>query len=218
VHEAATGRRSRIVVIGASAGGVEALGRLVAGLPVGYRVPVFVVLHVPPTTSYLPEILSRAGPLPAVHASDGDPVLPGRIVIAPPDRHLLLRHGVVQVSSGPREHGHRPAIDVLFRSAADAYGPGVAAVVLSGSLSDGANGVVAVHGSGGLVIVQDPEEAVYSAMPTNAIGATPPDEILPISAIAELLATLDSAPEPDPAQSSRGEMGEVVTLDGSETG
>jgi two-component system, chemotaxis family, protein-glutamate methylesterase/glutaminase len=218
VDEAATGRRSRIVVIGASAGGVDALARLVAGLPAGYGVPVFIVLHVPPTTSYLPEILSRAGPLPAVHASDGDPVSPGRIVIAPPDRHLLLGHGVVQVSNGPREHGHRPSIDVLFRSAAEAYGPGVAAVVLSGSLDDGANGVVAVHGHGGLVIVQDPEEAVYPAMPTNAIGATPPDGILSISAIAELLASLDGAPEPDPARSSPEETGEMVTLDGSETG
>ena len=217
MDEAGTGGRSRIVVVGASAGGVEALGRLVAGLPAGYRVPVFVVLHVPPTTSYLPEILSRAGPLPAVHASDGDLVSPGRIVIAPPDRHLLLRPGVVQVSNGPKEHGHRPAIDVLFRSAAEAYGPGVAAVVLSGSLHDGANGVVAVHGRGGLVIVQDPEEAVYPAMPTSAIGATPPDEVLSISAIAELLASLDDPPEPDPAQSSR-ETGEAVTLDGSQPG
>jgi two-component system, chemotaxis family, protein-glutamate methylesterase/glutaminase len=204
VDEAGTVRRSRIVVIGASAGGVEALVLLVARLPESFRIPVFVVLHIPPTTSYLPEILSRAGPLPSVHAIDGDTVEPGRVVIAPPDRHLLLEAGRVRLDDGPKENGHRPAINPLFRSAAEAYGAGVIAVVLSGSLHDGALGAVAVHRQGGLVVVQDPNEAVYPAMPASAIGATPPDQVLPISAIAELLERLDGASGPDAAQ-SKGE-------------
>lgn len=204
MDEAGTGGRSRIVVIGASAGGVEALARLVAGLPESFRIPIFVVLHIPPTTSFLPEILSRAGPLPSVHAIDGDTVEPGRVVIAPPDSHLLLEPGRVRLDGGPRENGHRPAINPLFRSAAEAYGAGVIAVVLSGSLHDGALGVVAVHRRGGLVVVQDPNEAAYPAMPASAIDATPPDQVLPISAIAELLATLDGATDPDAAQ-SKGE-------------
>ena len=204
MDEAGTVRRSRIVVIGASAGGVEALAQLVARLPESFQLPVFVVLHIPPTTSFLPEILSRAGPLPSVHAIDGDTVEPGRVVIAPPDRHLLLEAGRVRLDDGPRDHGHRPAIDPLFRSAAESYGAGVIAVVLSGSLNDGALGAVAVHRQGGLVVVQDPNEAVYPAMPASAIGATPPDQVLPISAIAELLARLDGASDPDAAQ-SKGE-------------
>src|SRR5207244_3046321 len=119
-----------IMVVGASAGGVEALLQLARGLPPGLPAAVFVVCHVPDGAhSVLPELLSRHGPLMAAHAQDGEPVRPGQIYVAPPDYHLLLRPGAVQLAPGPREGRHRPAIDPLFRSAARAYGPRVVGVV-----------------------------------------------------------------------------------------
>src|SRR4051794_38715919 len=117
-----------IIVVGASAGGVEALAALAAALPAGLPAAVFVVLHVPSHgTSVLPQILSRAGPLPAAHSTDGEPVVPGRIYIAPPDLHLIVKPGHVALARGPRENGHRPAVDALFRTAARSYGHRVAA-------------------------------------------------------------------------------------------
>jgi two-component system, chemotaxis family, protein-glutamate methylesterase/glutaminase len=108
-----------IVVVGASAGGVEALVGLAASLPADLPAAVFVVLHLPATgTSALPDILSRHGPLAATHVKDGEPIENGRIYVAPPDHHLLLRTGYLRLSRGPRENGHRPAVDTLFRSAA----------------------------------------------------------------------------------------------------
>src|SRR5262249_19700770 len=138
--EPLVGLRGRVVVIGASAGGVEALREVVAGLPADLPAPVLVVLHVRPEASHLPAILERGGTLPASHATDGQTLEPGRIFIAPPDNHLLVDDGRVRVVRGPKENLHRPAIDPLFRSAAVSYGPGTVAVVLSGSLSDGAAG------------------------------------------------------------------------------
>ena len=120
----------RVVVLGASAGGVEALSALVRVLPESYSVPVLIVLHVPPTSSFLPEILSRAGPLPAGHPADREPLLGGRIYVAPPDYHLLVEDTMVRLVRGPKENAHRPAIDPLFRTAAAAHGPGVVGVVL----------------------------------------------------------------------------------------
>src|SRR5262249_40564108 len=128
-----------IIVVGTSAGGVEALTELVRGLPSGLPASIFIVCHFPvDARSILPQSLSRSGPLRAAHAAAGEPFYPGHIYIAPPDRHVLLTSdGRMRLSRGPRENHHRPAIDPLFRSAARAYGPRVAGVILTGSLYDG---------------------------------------------------------------------------------
>jgi two-component system chemotaxis response regulator CheB len=180
-----------VVVVGASAGGVEALSRLVRDLPPDFRAAVFVVLHVPASgTSVLPAILDRHGSLHAAHAVDGEDVKPGRIYVAPPDRHVLVHGSSVRVERGPKENGARPAIDPLFRSAAASCGPRVVGVILSGTLADGAAGLAAVKLRGGATIVQDPRDALYPAMPRNAIVEVGPDSILTAAEIGPALVEL----------------------------
>ena len=155
-----------IVVIGASAGGIQALTTLVAGLPRDFPASVLIVVHIPPyAISRLPEILSRSGPLPAAHALQGEVIEPGRIYVSPPDRHLLVRTGQLELSRGARENHCRPAIDPLFRTAARVYGPRVIGIVLSGALYDGSMGLLAIKTRGGMAIVQDPKEAIVDSMP-----------------------------------------------------
>lgn len=179
-----------IIVVGASAGGVEALMTLVRGLPSDLPAALFVVLHIPATSeSTLPHILARAGYLPAVHGTDGAPIRSGTITVAPPDHHLIVERGIVRITRGPRENRHRPAADVLFRSAAYAYGPRVIGIVLSGNLDDGSAGLAAIHRGGGKGIVQAPEDALFTGMPTNAI-AVDPEYILPVADIPSLLVQL----------------------------
>jgi two-component system, chemotaxis family, protein-glutamate methylesterase/glutaminase len=194
-----------VVVIGASAGGVEALSRLAALLPGSFHLPILVVLHVPPTVSFLPQILARRGPLAAVHAHDGDPIVSGQFTIAPPDCHLLVADAKLILNRGPRENGHRPAIDPLFRSVAGSFRAEAVGVILSGSLDDGAVGLGYIQREGGVTIVQDPQEALHPAMPMSAIAAAQPDHVLSIKQLAELLVELDSGPAPDEAQSTREE-------------
>lgn len=180
-----------IIVIGASAGGVEALSKLVKALPTDLPAAIFIVLHVPAqNTSLMPNILNRCGTLRAWHPEDGAPIQHGQIYIAPPNYHLLVKRGCVHVARGPKENGHRPAVDPLFRTAAQHYGRRVIGVVLSGNLDDGTAGLAAVKSRGGIAIVQNPDEALFSGMPRSAIENVDVDHILPLNAIAPFLVRL----------------------------
>ncbi|HEY4597082.1 MAG TPA: chemotaxis protein CheB [Thermoanaerobaculia bacterium] len=189
-----------IFVIGASAGGVHALAELVAGLPEDLPVSIFVVQHVSPYgRSAMPQILSRSGPLQAVHPEDNARIQKGRIYVAPPDHHLLIQDGRVRLSRAPSENGHRPAVDVLFRSAARACGPRAVGVILTGNLDDGTAGLAQIKKYGGVAVVQDPEEADYPGMPKSAIESVDVDHVVSLSAISELLVGLSREPiAPDP--------------------
>ncbi len=174
-----------IVVVGASAGGIQALQQIVSRLPEDYRGSIFVVLHLSPDSpSVLHKILSRAGPLPATVAKDGEKIRPAHIYVAAPDHHLLLEDGSMRVVVGPRENRHRPSIDVLFRSAAKTYGPRVIAVLLSGMRDDGVSGLMAVKRQGGTVLIQKPEEATFPDLPSTAIEVDSPDRVLTASHLA----------------------------------
>lgn len=179
-----------IVVIGGSIGGFQALRTIAAALPPDFPAAVFVVLHIGEKPSRLPELLNAIGPLPAHHAVDGEPIAPGQITVAPPDRHLLIVRRGVRLTRGPRENWARPAIDPLFRSAAAAFGSRVIGIVLSGALSDGTEGLSAITRHGGLAIVQDPKDALNPGMPQSALDHTRIDHCVPASEIAGLLARL----------------------------
>jgi two-component system chemotaxis response regulator CheB len=182
-----------LIVLGASAGGVDALVSLCRDLPADLPAAVMVVQHVSPTArSMLPEILGRAGPLPAVHAEDGAPIRPGRIHIAPPDLHLLVTPDGerMRLRRGPQENRTRPAIDPLFRSAAVARGPRAVGVVMSGLLDDGTAGLVAIKACGGISVVQDPADAAWPDMPRNALRGDSPDHCVPMSDMGALLTRL----------------------------
>jgi two-component system, chemotaxis family, protein-glutamate methylesterase/glutaminase len=184
-----------IVVVGGSAGSIEVLTELVGGLPRGFPGSLFVVVHFPGSvTSTLPRILSRAGPLPAHHPRDGDPIEPGRIYVAPPDCHLQISDGRVRLTRGPKENGHRPAVDPLFRTAALSYGPRVQGVILSGNLNDGTAGLLRIKQLGGAAIVQDPESALYQGMPRSALEHVAVDHVLPVQELAGVVAELVSEP------------------------
>src|SRR6476469_2300753 len=187
--------RHDIIVIGASAGGVEALINLVKNLPAELPAAIFIVVHIPAhSKSVLPNILTRAGSLRACHPQDGAKIENGEIYVAPPDYHLLVKQGYVTVARSARENSHRPAVDPLFRSSARVYGRRVVGVVLSGALDDGTAGLLAVKQRGGVAIVQDPAEAMFTGMPTSAIENVDVDSILPITAIASRLVSLAQEP------------------------
>lgn len=184
-----------IVVIGTSAGGLDALGGLAGGLPADLPAAVFVVMHLPEgAPSVLPRILNRAGQLEAVHPEDGDPVENGRIYVAPPNLHLLLERGTIRLRRGPKENRHRPAVDPLFRTAARAYGSRVVGVVLTGALNDGTAGLLAIKQGGGVSVVQDPEEARFPSMPESALQYVEVDHCLRVDEIAPLLSSLSREP------------------------
>ena len=187
-----------VVAVGASAGGVEALRTLVAGLPPDYPGAVLVVLHVPrDASSALPAILNRSGSLPAASATDGETLQTGRIYTAPNDHHLLVLDGRIRLTRGPAENGHRPAIDPLFRSVARSFGRRAIGVVLSGSRDDGAAGLATIAARGGATLVQDPDDALYPWMPRAAIGHTHPDTVAPAAKLGGLIAGITAMDLPD---------------------
>lgn len=192
-----------VVVIGASAGGVEALREIVAGFPTDFPAAVLVVLHVPSTgAGMLARVLDRIGVLPAKQAEHGDPLRAGTILVAPPDQHLVVDDSKVSLSRGPRENGTRPAVDVLFRSAAAVLGPRVVGVVLSGALDDGAAGMVAVVLRGGIGVVQDPDDAQFPSMPLAAMEAAVVEHVMAATKIPALLARLVGPEVADLAETS----------------
>ncbi|MFI5915825.1 chemotaxis protein CheB [Dactylosporangium sp. NPDC051541] len=188
-----------MISIGGSAGAVEALQYLVAGLPADLDAAVLVTVHITATArSALPQILTRAGPLPATHARNGASIAPGSILVAPPDRHLLLHEGRVRLSAGPKVNRHRPSVDVMLASAARWAGPDLISVVLSGALDDGAVGAALTARAGGRVMVQ--RDARFPGMPAAAQAAVPAATAIPL---AELAPALCAAIRPRPAAATR---------------
>ena len=186
-----------IVVIGASAGGVEALTQLMKALPSDLPAAVFVVLHISDHgTSVLPSILSRAGNLPARHPEDGEQIQHGVVYVAPSDRHLLIENDHISVLRGPRENGHRPSVDPLFRTAARTAGKRVIGIILSGLLDDGTAGLMAIKRFGGIAMVQSPDEALFSGMVQSAIANVRVDYVLPVAEIAAEISRLTREPLP----------------------
>lgn len=180
-----------IIVIGASAGGIDAITKLVRTLPRNIPAALFVVLHIPPDSpGFLPGILSRAGSLPALYPADKTAIVPGQIYVAPPDHHLMIEEGYVQVIRGPKENRHRPAVEPLFRSAAKAYRQRVVGVILSGRLDDGTAGLLAIKRCGGVSMVQSPQEALYPQMPQSALNNVQIDYCLPVEKMGETLKRL----------------------------
>ena len=181
----------RLIAIGASAGGVEALTRLVAELPADLPAAVVVVLHLSPDLpSNLAHILAHDGPLPAMKARDGDLLQPGLILVAAAGHHLVVQDGRARLLDGAPVNRVKPAIDPLFQSAAREYGPRLVAVILTGTLDDGSAGLVAVRQAGGVAVVQDPSDAAYSEMPQRALDAAGADHCVPLKEIAPLLERL----------------------------
>lgn len=180
----------RAIVVGASAGGVEALVRLARALPDRLNAPVFVVLHVGGHPSELPALLTAAGVLQAKHPDAGELIAAGRIYVAPPDRHMTVQDGRIHLSRGPRENWTRPAINPLFRSAAFEYGSDLIGIILTGRLNDGSTGLLEVKRHGGVTIVQSPQDAAYPAMPSSALAHAAPDHCLPLAEIGPLVARL----------------------------
>ena len=174
-----------VVVVGGSAGSHQALLSLVAGLPPDLPAAVLVVIHVgAEAVSRLPRMLSRAGPLPAAHATDGAPLRNGGILVAPPGSHLLVEDKSARLDRGPRVNRVRPSADVLFDSAARTYGRQATAVVLSGIMDDGAVGAALISLAGGRVLVQDPDQAPHGSMPKAALAAVPGAIAVPATGLA----------------------------------
>lgn len=190
-----------LVVIGASAGGIEAVQQVLSRLPPKFDAAVLIVIH---TSNHagglLPGILERAGKLPVRHPDDGEPIRSGRVYVAPPNYHMIVEGDLIRVLQGPRENLHRPAIDPLFRSAAASFGRRVIGVILTGLLDDGTSGLMVVAAHGGSAIVQDPATAMFGSMPASALEQVPKAEVLPLEEIAGRLVKLTGEALPERPQ------------------
>ena len=188
-------RNHNIVVVGASAGGVEALQQLFSQFSPNLQASFFVVLHIPPESpSVLAELIDKAGPLTAKVPKNEESIQPGHVYVAPPDFHLLVKSGYIRLHRGPKENRHRPAIDPLFRSAAIAYRAQTIGVVLTGYLDDGTSGLLAIKRCGGIAMVQDPVDAAYPDMPKNAIAQVEVDYQLPLRNMGGVIAQIVEQP------------------------
>lgn len=202
-----------VIVVGASAGGVEALTTLFAGLPADLAAAVFVVLHIPAETpSQLAPILARTTRLPVKAGVDREEIVPGRVYVASADRHLMIQGNQIRVTRGPRESRARPSIDVLFRSASISCGSRVIAVVLSGALDDGTAGAWAIKDRGGLVLAQEPSEAMHASMPESVIKHVEVDHVGAARQLADVIAGLVGSPAPAASARRKNEDAEVETL------
>ena len=208
-----------VVVVGGSAGSLEPLRDLVAALPADLPGFLAVTMHTTQhARSQLPWLLSRFGPLPAAHAKTGDQMQPGRIYIAPPGCHLLMPRGVAELSNGPRVNRSRPAVDVMFGSAARWFGDRVIAVVLSGLLDDGAVGAALISQAGGQVVVQEPGEAAQPSMPRAALAAAPGAVAVPGEKLADTVngmlgpSGLAAWPRPEPREAAETQMEDTSDL------
>ncbi|HEY0524528.1 MAG TPA: chemotaxis protein CheB [Stellaceae bacterium] len=205
-----------IVVIGASAGGLEPLQHLAAGLPEAFEAALFVVQHIGAGASALPTLLGAAGPLRARFPADGETIRPGRIYVAMPDHHMLLTSdGRIRLSRGPRENHTRPAIDPLFRSAAESYGARTIGVILSGALSDGTAGLSAIKRRGGIAIVEDPAAARFPGMPRSALRHVRVDHCVPAEEMPALLVRLTRPEELPGASESSAAAGTTAAAGGT---
>jgi two-component system, chemotaxis family, protein-glutamate methylesterase/glutaminase len=183
----------KVIVVGASAGGIEALKKLVAQLPVDFPAAIFITQHLyRRSESTLPAILAGVSRLPVKHPTVSEPIIPGRIYIAPPDYHLVLSPGLVTLGHGPKENLQRPCINLMFRSAAASYGRNAIGVLITGMLDDGASGLWEIKQHGGITIVQDPQEALYPSMPESAVRGFQVDHVVPLVQMGPLLETLVS--------------------------
>jgi two-component system, chemotaxis family, protein-glutamate methylesterase/glutaminase len=216
VDQVSTTQRD-LVVIGASAGGVEALRELLSTLPPDLPAAVLVVLHMPSTgRSSLPRVLDRVSTLPVRPAEHGAALEQGTVTVCLPDHHLMVMDSTVSLTRGPRENGHRPAVDVLFRSAARAAGPRVVGIVLSGALDDGTAGMVAIRSRGGVGVVQHPEDAMYASMPQHALEVAGAEHAVPVAEMSGLLSRLlaekvevDDVPPPTDLMETETAMAEL---------
>jgi two-component system chemotaxis response regulator CheB len=213
-----------LIVIGTSAGGVEALLQIARGLAPDLPAAVLITIHMSPHfRSEMDSLLSRAGPLPAFFPGEGEPCRKGHIYVAPPDRHLLVVGERFRLGKGPRENNTRPAIDPRLRSAAVCCGSRSIGVVLTGTLGDGASGLWAVQQCGGITVVQDPQDAAFADMPLNALSRLKPDHVVPLAEIPGLLHSLAQQPAGEPVRApatvafevdiASGEMAEMEEMD-----
>jgi two-component system chemotaxis response regulator CheB len=202
--------KRNIIVIGASAGGFAALKTLVSSLPPNLDASIFIVWHMgSDVKGILPEVLNKLNTIAVYSAKDKDPILPNRIYVAPPDRHLLVEQGRVRVTRGPKENRFRPAVDPLFRSAAYAYGNRVIGVILSGALDDGTAGLWQIKFDGGTTVVQDPNDAEVPSMPEHAIAEVQIDHCVPLAKLAELLVELSAQDVRESPDSARQEKSKI---------
>lgn len=185
-----------VIVIGASAGGVQAILELAPTLAANFPAPILVVQHIGAHPSQLWQLVQARGPNAAVVGRDGMAPQPGTIYFAPPDHHMLLEGGLIRLWRGPKEHHTRPAINPLFRSAALDCGPRVIGVVLTGRLDDGSAGLRAIKDCGGTAVVQDPLDAHTPDMPRNALAHVKADYVVPLAALGPLLYELARRPPP----------------------